>query len=324
MIISNSKDFVMSSEVLNYPYCGDIIESKVYLSEKICYSNIRLIRRAKFLFRYVDFIYTLSNGLLSSQAIGLAILRPTESIMRPSSYYIDSDAKKKLIISKVSQNKPETSLFTEKQMEQFYNLAIKYQNKSLTTEQLIFEIRGGDLQKSLQKSVAIFGIVLGMGLLINNLGSISVDGVDAFLMIAGVPPQQLQLFYKIWGERDPNQQARNNFNFAYGNGPRQRSISVRQNQNAGSDEPSSSSYRSSASHPYDYRDIKNQLAKQSHKRKIRIEIGDQTYTIQNRDNLHLAELESLLAEKIYDWIRESNTDVNDIASNMKWSRNLVQ
>ena len=56
----------------------------------------------------------------------------------------------------------------------------------------------------------------------------------------------------------------------------------------------------------------NELKKQSNKKMVEIQIPDQIYTIKNRDLQSADEL----AEKVYDSIRESDTDISDIAANL--------
>ena len=43
--MSDSKQVYHSVEVLKYPYCGKSIESEEFLSEKICYSTIKVRKK---------------------------------------------------------------------------------------------------------------------------------------------------------------------------------------------------------------------------------------------------------------------------------------
>jgi hypothetical protein len=81
-------------------------------------------------------------------------------------------------------------------------------------------------------------------------------------------------------------------------------------QNAGSEkkDPSSGSW--------DYVDGMKELAKQSSNNRIEIQAGDQIYMFQNPSRQNADELEFKLAEKIYDSIREWDTDICDIAENL--------
>jgi hypothetical protein len=66
---------------------------------------------------------------VQAQAIGLPILPTTRRIMKS----ISSDIK----------NSFQKIVLTEKQMDQLYDLAIKYKNKSIRKEEFILELRGG-------------------------------------------------------------------------------------------------------------------------------------------------------------------------------------
>ena len=67
-----------------------------------------------------------------------------------------------------------------------------------------------------------------------------------------------------------------------------------------------------------------QLNKQSNKSKIDIQVDDKIYTIKNRDHQTANELQFELAKKIYDSIRECDTDVYDIASNLGFKADNIK
>jgi len=75
---------------------------------------------------------------------------------------------------------------------------------------------------------------------------------------------------------------------------------------------------------YDYVDIMKELEKQSSKNRIDIQSGHQIYMIQNPSRQNADELQFKLAEKIYDSIRESDTDICDIASNLGFKADNVK
>lgn len=64
-------------EVQKCPYGGRINETDDYLSEKICCYTIKIrkkiIKKAKWLIIYGDFVLRLTNGVVPAQAIGLPI-----------------------------------------------------------------------------------------------------------------------------------------------------------------------------------------------------------------------------------------------------------
>jgi hypothetical protein len=198
-----------------------------------------------FLF-YGDVILRLSNGVVPSQAIGLPILSPmpTSCIMR--AIHSDSENEKTIIIAQVINNSREPICFTEKQMDKLYDLAVKYTNKSITRNQLLLELRGGDIQTF----VAALGIIGAIIILVINRHKVAGFQVPPGAII----PPHLQWLYG-------NQQFGNNGNFGYGKGAGPRSLTVTGLvQNAGSDKKD----------PYNYIDVMNELRKQSKKRMINI------------------------------------------------------
>ena len=102
--MSKSKKHVLSIETYKYPYCGTLDDTENYLSNKICCYTIRtrkkIIKKAKWLIVYGDFILSLTNGVVPSQAIGLPISPQTPLIMR----FIHSNVgfSKKAIIAQVN------------------------------------------------------------------------------------------------------------------------------------------------------------------------------------------------------------------------------
>ena len=53
------KKYIVVVEVLKYPCCVKGVESKQFLSEKICF-----VRKMKLVLVYGQFIYSLGNGLV--------------------------------------------------------------------------------------------------------------------------------------------------------------------------------------------------------------------------------------------------------------------
>jgi hypothetical protein len=80
----------------------------------------------------------ITNDRVPSQAIGLPILPTTPLILRS----IHSDTPKKGIIDQVIKNSPDKIVFTQKQIDQVYDLAVKYRNNSMSREEFILELRG--------------------------------------------------------------------------------------------------------------------------------------------------------------------------------------
>ena len=107
--------------------------------------------------------------------------------------------------------------------------------------------------------------------------------------------------------------------FGYGKGAGPRSITViEMTQNAGSEkkDPSFGSYN--------YIDVTKKLEKQSSNNSIEIQVGDQIYRSKNPSRKNADELQFKLAEKIYDSIRESDTDICDIAENLGFKEDNIK
>lgn len=66
------------------------------------------------------------------------------------------------------------------------------------------------------------------------------------------------------------------------------------------------------------------LDKERNKKIIRIEVGDQIYQIKNPYRESAEEIADKLASKIYDSIRESDTDIYDIAANLEFKANNIK
>lgn len=125
--------YIVSIEVQKYPYCGRTDETEDYLSEKICYCTIKIqkkiIKKAKWLIVYGDFVLRLTNGIVPSQAIGLAIPTQTPAIMR--SIHSNADLSKQAIIAQVIQQMPTKIDFTQEKMNELYHLSVECKNNSL-------------------------------------------------------------------------------------------------------------------------------------------------------------------------------------------------
>ena len=108
--------YVISIKIQKYPYCGRTDETEDDLSEKICCYTIKIrkkiIKKAKWLIVYGDFILRLTNGVVPSQAIGLPISPQTPSIVR--SIHSNVGFSKKAIIAQITKEMPAEIDFTEK------------------------------------------------------------------------------------------------------------------------------------------------------------------------------------------------------------------
>ena len=140
--MAKSKKCVLSVEVYKYPYCGRPNKNEDYLSEKICCYTIKIrkkiVRKTKRVFVYGQLILCLGNGLAPTQAIGLPILPNTPAIIKVS--HSNVGLSKKAIIAQVIKEMPAEIDFTEREIDQLYNLGIEWRNNSLSQEELITKI----------------------------------------------------------------------------------------------------------------------------------------------------------------------------------------
>ena len=304
--MAKSKKYVISREVYKYPYCAKLDDTEDYLSDKVCRGTIKIrkkiVRKTKRVFVYVQLILSLGNGLAPTQAIGLPILTNTPAIMKFS--HSSVGLSKKAIIAQVIKEMPAEIDFTEREIDQLFNLGIEWRNNSLSQEELITKIR--NLRAgSFIDIVAALGIIGGIIILLTNDWGLAFQPNPHVI----VPPH-LQWLYG-------NQQPGNHFGYGKEAGPRSVTVTG-MIQNAGSDkkDPSSGSW--------DYVDVMRELDKQSNKKIITIQVADQIYTIKNPYREDAYELGYKLADQIYHSIRESDTDICDIAENLGFKADNIK
>jgi hypothetical protein len=159
------------------------------------------------------------------------------------------------VIASVIDNSPDKIVFSEKQMKKLYEIAIKYKDNSISREEVILELRGGEIQ-DLATAFAIFIIIMAV-----------LNNVSGFQVLPGaILPPHLQWLYE-------NQQPSNHFQ--YGKNAGQISLTVTGlTQNAGSEkkEPSSGSYN----YIYGMKELKKQINKKT----IDIQLGKRSYFLQ--------------------------------------------
>ena len=293
------KNYISSVELLKYPYCGTSEDTEDYLSNKICSLTIKtrknIIKKTKYFIFYGDCILRLTTGVVPSQAIGLPILPTTRPVME--SRYSNINLSKKALIAQISRELPTEMDFTEKEIDQFYNFSIEYINNELSQDELISKInnlRGGSLIDRAK-------YLVWLGLLIKKIDEILAFQPNANQII----PPHLEWLY---GNHKPG----NHFGYGKEYGPRSLAVTGL-TKNAGSEkkDPSSGSYN--------YIDLKQELKAKIKQKQITIEVAGQTYNIKNTRTAPFAyvqELEDILADQIYDSIRECNTDISDIAENV--------
>ena len=210
--------------------------------------------------------------------------------------------KKKAIITQVIKEMPAEIDFTEREIDQLYNLSIECRNNSLSKKEFITKIsnlRGGS------DIAAALGIIGAIIILLTNDWSLAFQPNPNAII-----PPHLQWLY---GNQPPGN------HFGYGKEAGPRSITVTGlTQNAGSEkkDPSSGSW--------DYKEVMRELNKQSNKQIITIQVAEQTYNIKNPYGDSAYESSDNLAEQMYDFIRECDTDICDIAQNLGFKADNIK
>jgi len=138
-----------------------------------------------------------------------AVMLPPPPVHRISPYAMDSiraQNKKNLRFVPVLRKRADKVMFSDKEIERFDKLTVKWNSDSISIKELILELRGGDLAEW----VAKFGIAMAIIMVLNN--------VDAFQ----VPPGANVSPHREWlyGTQKPGN------HFGYGKGAGPRSITV--------------------------------------------------------------------------------------------------
>ncbi len=103
---------------------------------------------------------------------------------------INSDAGlwKKVVIAPVIDTRPDKIVFSEKQMDKLYEIALKCKDNSMSREEAIAELRGGDI-KDYVKAFAVIGAILSI-----------IANSDAFQVPlpppGAIPPPHLAWLYE--------------------------------------------------------------------------------------------------------------------------------
>jgi len=299
------KNYKISQKVFEFPYNGNFEKNdNEMFSEKFCCCTIKIrkkiIKGIKWSIFYLEVSLSVANVVIRSQAIGLPIPPQTPAIMR--SIHSNVDLSKQAIIAQVIQQMPAEMDFTQKEMNELYYLSVECKNNSLSQEELITKItnlRGG----SFVNVAAGLAIIAAIIILANNANGFQPNPH------VNVPPH-LQWLYG--NNYQPGQ-------VGYGKGVGPRSITVTgMTQNAGSEKK----YLSSGS--WDYKEVMRELDRQSSKKRIYAQVGDQIYILKNPYHEGPYELGDKLADQIYESIRESDTYICDIAQNLGFKADNIK
>ena len=162
-------------------------------------------------------MFGLSTSLPLAPSPG--VMLPPPPFHRISPYALDSiraQNKKNLRPVPVISKRADKVMFSDKEIEKFDELAVKWNSGSISMKELILELRGGDLAEW----VAKFGITMAIIIVLNN--------VDAFQVPPGtIVPPHLQGLYG-------NQQPGNHFGYGKGAGPRSITVTGATNSGYGS------------------------------------------------------------------------------------------
>lgn len=123
-------------------------------------------------------------------------------------------------------------------------------------------------------------------------------------------PLHLQWLY--W-----NRQPGNHFKYGKEAGT-QSFTATKLTQNAGSEK------KDASSGSYDYIDVMCKLDKQSNKKIVEIEVGNQTYILKNPYHEDAYELSYNLADQIYDSVRNCDTYICDIAESLGFKADNIR
>ena len=73
-----------------------------------------------------------------------------------------------------------------------------------------------------------------------------------------------------------------------------------------------------------YSDIMCELARQKNRKTVRLDIDGKTYNIKNPEPVWAEDLAAMLAERLYESIRKSDTDIRAIAENTKFKADKIK
>uniref|UniRef100_UPI004057B427 hypothetical protein n=1 Tax=Candidatus Electrothrix sp. TaxID=2170559 RepID=UPI004057B427 len=275
-------------------------------SSVVFVKNVRLNGKRK-IFVSIAVIIIIFSDVKSADAIGTNLLpqqrvvslipdRDTNRLMKPSKVKINSYIEPKIMmpsLSKKVKNSKEPYLPTY-----IYLMDDKLLRRP-EIRSIIRQLRGGAFV-DVATGLAIIAVVI----LLTN----SANGFQPNPHM--IVPPHLQWLYG--NNYQPGQ-------FGYGKNTGPRSITVTgMTQNAGSDKknPSSGSW--------DYKEVMRELDRQSSKKRIYAQVGDQIYILKNPYHEGAYELADKLADQIYESIRESDTDICDIAQNLGFKADNIK
>jgi len=139
---------------------------------------------------------------------------------------------------------------------------------------------------------------------------------DQMTAVEGLQPNLLPLPHLQWIYKHNYKPGQ--FGSGKGGGSKENVVITEATRNTNSDkkQPSAGSW--------DYKNVMRDLNRQSGKRTVDVQVGDQIYSLRNPHRDGPNELSSQLAEKIYDLIRQSDTDICNIAGNLGFKADNIK
>ena len=167
-----NKNYTISLEVFKFPLYGNFeTNDNEMFSEKFCCYAKKVIKGIKWAIFYVEVSFTLANGVIPSQAIGLPIFSTTAPITKSMNFNDNLSAKPK--IAPFIINRSDKIIYQEIAAEEVDSIISRFLRGEIDKDEfdLIFQLQGGD---GLTDIAAIIGFVI----LVNWLNSLS--GVESF------------------------------------------------------------------------------------------------------------------------------------------------
>ena len=292
-------------------------ESKLLLSENICLSTIKIrkkiVRKTKRAFSYLQLFLTISSAVTPSQSIGIVI--PINRSVQSNRLNIDLKEQQIKIttISEATVQLGTKPNFSKTELNELYEIAKNIVISSSSKDELLAKVNQlragwGDTYTTLEK-VACLVIMLGV------MFALSADAA----YFNGLP--------RFSPAPGSNSQTYGNFHSPYQGGIEKhtgpKSVTVVGATRSGGSEK----YQNDPSQ-YDHISLMEILQRQNNRKTIKITVAGDPYNFANpihfTSNVTDKEIEDVLADLMYDSIRNCTSDVNEIAENMDWNPYYVQ
>ena len=263
-------------------------------SEKFCCCTIKvrktIIKGITWSIFYLEVILNIVNVGVPTKTIGVFPVFPMGAPKMRFTQSISEQVK----IAPVIDNIADKVIYTESEIDELQQSVFNQFKRGENLQQVINKLRAGGLDFDTAFAIALTGAIAYM---------MYVNRVQGFQPVHPYPTRIGE-----WGNINNGGPSHVG---GYGKGAGPRSITVTgMTQNAGSEKK----YPSSCS--WDYKEVMRELDRQSSKKRIEVQVGDQIYILKNPYHEGPYELGDKLADQIYESIRKSDTDICDIAQNL--------